>query len=321
MKNKVVLFVVLFNLSGGFLTNFLQAQNPKRTAKLRSDDRKRARQASSQKHEFTPHDKDTDADGVLDINDKCPFMGERGKVTPFGCPEDKDLDGIFDSEDACIDKQGPKENHGCPWADTDEDGVYDKDDECITVKGPPEFHGCPDQDLDGIPDLLDNCPKEKGTWALKGCPPQDSDKDGIPDVDDLCPLTAGIAELRGCPPLKPEEKEALKRAFDNLLFETGKDVIIESSYSSLNDLAKVMMNNPGMKLHLEGHTDDVGDIEANMILSRKRAGAVEKYLEDRSISYTRITSEGFGQTRPKMPNNSDGNRKINRRVEMMLKYE
>lgn len=297
------------------------SQNPKRTSKLRNDDRKRSKQASQTKHGYAPLDKDSDADGVLDINDKCPYMGVRGKVTPFGCPEDKDLDGIFDSEDACIDKAGPKENHGCPWADTDGDGVYDKDDECLTVKGPLEFHGCPDQDLDGIPDLLDNCPKEKGTWALKGCPPSDSDKDGIPDVDDLCPLTAGIAELRGCPPLKPEEKETLKRAFDNLLFETGSDVIVESSYSSLNDLAKVMMNNPGMNLHLEGHTDDVGDNEANMILSRKRAGAVEKFLEDKSVSYSRITSEGFGQTRPKMPNNSDGNRKINRRVEMILKYE
>lgn len=297
------------------------AQNPKRTNILRSADKKRAKKQSENKHDFKPKDTDSDKDGVMDINDKCPYLGEKGKVTPFGCPEDKDLDGIYDTEDACIEKPGPVENHGCPWADTDEDGVFDKDDECITVKGLPEFHGCPDNDEDGIPDLLDNCPKEKGTWALKGCPPQDSDKDGIPDVDDLCPKTPGIAELRGCPPLKPEEKAALKSAFDNLLFETGSDVIIESSFASLTLLAKVMMNNAGIKLHLEGHTDDVGDDNANMVLSRKRAAAVEKFLEDRSIEAARISSEGYGETRPKMPNNSDGNRKINRRVEMMLKYE
>ena len=169
--------------------------------------------------------------------------------------------------------------------------------------------------------MLDNCPKEKGTFELKGCPPKDSDLDGIPDVDDLCPKTAGILELRGCPPLKPEEKEALKRAFDNLLFETGSDVIIESSFASLNDLAKVMMNNPATKLRLEGHTDDVGEDNSNLLLSRKRAAAVEKYLEDRGITAARITSEGFGETRPKLPNTNDGNRKVNRRVEMILLYE
>ncbi|MDX2188603.1 MAG: OmpA family protein [Bacteroidota bacterium] len=297
------------------------AQNPRRTQKMAAEAKRRAAQSSDTKREFVPHDKDSDKDGVLDINDKCPYLGERGKVTPFGCPMDSDFDGVYDSEDACVDAPGPRANHGCPWADTDGDGVLDKDDECITVQGKPEFHGCPDQDEDGIPDLLDNCPKEKGTWALKGCPPADTDKDGIPDVDDLCPKTAGVTELRGCPPLKPEEKEALKRAFDNLLFETGSDVIVESSFPSLNDLAKVMMNNPAVNLRLEGHTDDVGDDDANMLLSRKRAAAVEKYLEDRSIPAKRITSEGFGETRPKLPNTGDGNRRVNRRVEMILQYE
>lgn len=297
------------------------AQNPKRTAKINSDARNRARQSSNIKRDYVPHEKDGDGDGVMDINDKCPGYGIKGQVTPFGCPLDKDFDGIYDNEDACIDQPGPRENHGCPWADTDEDGVLDKDDECITVKGHPDFHGCPDTDGDGLPDLLDNCPKEKGTWELRGCPPVDTDKDGIADVDDLCPKTAGVTELRGCPPLKPEEKDALKKAFDNLLFETGSDVIIESSFASLSDLAKVMMNNPATKLKLEGHTDDVGDDEKNLILSRKRAAAVEKFLEDRNIEAQRISSEGFGETRPKLPNTNDGNRTVNRRVEMILKYE
>lgn len=297
------------------------AQNPKRTEKFRSDQRRKASQQSTIQRNAHYYEYDSDNDGVLDINDKCPGMGKRGEVTPFGCPMDRDFDGVYDSEDHCIDVKGVKENFGCPWPDTDGDGILDKDDECLTVKGEKDFHGCPDTDGDGIRDLDDNCPKEKGTWALKGCPPADTDGDGIPDAEDLCPKTAGVHELRGCPPLKPEEKEALKRAFDNLLFETGSDVIVESSFPSLNDLAKILINNPVTKLRLEAHTDDVGNDDANMLLSKRRAAAVEHYLEDKGVAHQRITSEGFGETRPKLPNTSDGNRKINRRVEMLLSYE
>ena len=316
-KSRVIMLAIVFFVTAANLF----AQNPKRTEKIRRDAQKKAKQRSDEKRSFIMHDQDSDHDGVLDINDKCPYLGIKGHVTPFGCPEDKDFDGIYDSEDACVEQPGPVENHGCPWPDTDGDGILDKDDQCITLKGVEEFHGCPDTDGDGIMDLDDNCPKEKGTWELKGCPPKDSDSDGIPDVDDLCPKTKGVKELRGCPPLKPEEKEALKRAFDNLLFETASDVILESSFPSLNDLAKIMVNNPATHLRLEGHTDDVGDDNYNLILSRKRAASVEKYLEDKGVDHHRITSEGYGETRPKLPNTSDGNRKINRRVEMILKYE
>jgi OOP family OmpA-OmpF porin len=209
MKKTIVILTLLLSQ---FFVQSAFAQNPKRTAKITSDARNRARKTSEIKREYTPLEKDSDGDGVMDINDKCPGIGDKGKVTPFGCPQDKDFDGIYDGEDACIEQPGPRENHGCPWADTDGDGIFDKDDECITVKGLPEFHGCPDSDGDGIPDLLDNCPKEKGIWELKGCPPTDTDGDGIPDMDDLCPKTAGVKEFRGCPPLKPEEKEALKKS-------------------------------------------------------------------------------------------------------------
>ena len=278
MKMKYIIYTFLLSFALYLSPNIVSAQNPNRTGKMRAADRSRAGKSSTIKRAFIMHDKDSDDDGVLDINDKCPFLGIKGKVTPFGCPSDIDFDGIYDSEDACVDQPGPRENHGCPWSDADGDGVFDKDDECITVKGLAEFHGCPDTDEDGIPDLLDNCPKEKGSWATKGCPPTDSDKDGIPDADDLCPKTPGIKELRGCPPLKPEEKEALKRAFDNLLFETGSDIIIESSFASLNDLARIMMNNGAIKLRLEGHTDDVGDDANNLLLSRKRpSGAIPNF--------------------------------------------
>jgi OmpA-OmpF porin, OOP family len=299
----------------------IQAQNPKRTAIHKHHNLMKSHMQSRHRNEAHYNDKDSDGDGVLDINDKCPGMGKKKEVTPFGCPLDKDFDGVFDVQDACIDKAGPVENHGCPWPDTDGDGIPNKDDKCLTVKGIAQFEGCPDTDGDGIIDLDDNCPKEKGTWENKGCPPKDTDADGILDADDACPKTPGIPELRGCPPLKPEDKEAVKKAFDNLLFKTGSDIIDESSFTSLSDLARVLINNPASKLRLEGHTDDVGDDNNNLILSKKRALSVQNFLIGKGVDSQRITSEGYGETKPKFPNVNDGNRKVNRRVEMIMTFD
>jgi len=87
--------------------------------------------------------KDTDGDGVPDIDDLCPEVP--GPASNHGCPvfSDKDGDGVPDDIDRCPDVPGPPENFGCPWPDRDHDGVPDKDDECPDEPGPPENHGCP----------------------------------------------------------------------------------------------------------------------------------------------------------------------------------
>ena len=120
--------------------------------------------------------------------------------------------------------------------------------------------------------------------------------------------------------IKAEEKAAIKKAFDNLLFETGKDVIKTSSYSSLNELATVLINNPQTNLYLEGHTDDVGEDDANMTLSQNRSASVKRYLTQRGVDENRITTDGFGETRPVADNTSAKGKALNRRVEMVLKY-
>jgi outer membrane protein OmpA-like peptidoglycan-associated protein len=87
--------------------------------------------------------KDTDGDGVPDIDDLCPEVP--GPPENHGCPvfADRDGDGVSDDIDRCPDVPGPKENFGCPWPDRDHDGVPDKDDLCPDEPGPPENHGCP----------------------------------------------------------------------------------------------------------------------------------------------------------------------------------
>jgi outer membrane protein OmpA-like peptidoglycan-associated protein len=87
--------------------------------------------------------KDTDGDGVPDIDDLCPDVP--GPKENRGCPlnTDRDGDGVPDTIDRCPDVAGPKENQGCPWPDRDGDGVLDKDDKCPDDPGPKENQGCP----------------------------------------------------------------------------------------------------------------------------------------------------------------------------------
>lgn len=240
---------------------------------------------------------DDDSDGIPNGRDKCPNTPKGEKVTPFGCPYDSDFDGLYDYEDKCVKEPGPKENFGCPWGDKDNDGVKDNIDKCPDTPGPLRFAGCP-------------APKRK-----------DTDGDQVFDDEDVCPEIAGIIANRGCPEIKAEEKAALKKAFNNLLFETGKDVIKKSSYSALNELAEVMKKNSKTYLYLEGHTDNVGDDDANLMLSQNRAAAVKRYLEERGIDDYRVTTDGLGENRPVASNDDEKGRALNRRVEMVIKYE
>ncbi len=136
--------------------------------------------------------KDTDEDGVNDMDDRCPL--EPGPVELKGCP-DTDGDKVPDNKDDCPNLPGPL--NGCP--DGDSDGVPDPDDDCPTEAGLVELKGCPpaDSDGDGIPDDIDECPDAAGNLTTKGCP--DADNDGVMDGEDDCPDEAGAAELNGCP--------------------------------------------------------------------------------------------------------------------------
>jgi len=256
---------------------------------------------------------DGDRDGVADYLDKCPE--EAGLAVFSGCP-DTDGDGIEDLMDECPAVKGLPALKGCP--DKDGDGITDSADKCPDVKGIVEFGGCPDTDSDGIADKDDKCPAVKGTVELKGCP--DTDGDGIADPDDKCPLVAGIKENKGCPEVKEEVIKVFTQALTGILFETGKDVIRPSSFPILNDVVKIMKENPEFNLKINGHTDNVGDDAKNLDLSQRRADAVKKYLADNGVDTARMTSEGFGETVPVADNNTAAGKTKNRRVEFKVSF-
>jgi outer membrane protein OmpA-like peptidoglycan-associated protein len=261
---------------------------------------------------------DSDGDSIIDQNDACPYNA--GLISMNGCP-DQDNDGIADKDDNCPTVAGTRENRGCPFIDSDGDGIIDEADYCPGIKGPVDNHGCPyqDTDNDSIPDKDDDCPSIAGKAVFKGCP--DTDGDGISDKYDMCPTIPGIAENSGCPEIKKEEQEILKKAFDNLEFETGKSVIRKSSLGALDELANVMKKRPEFKLSLAGYTDNVGNPGSNLTLSKNRTMAVKNYLVKKGVESNRIKTEWFGQDKPIATNTTPEGRQQNRRVEMKIVFE
>ncbi|MFN4083456.1 MAG: DUF5723 family protein [Bacteroidia bacterium] len=257
---------------------------------------------------------DADGDGIADKNDECP--NEAGTLANRGCP-DTDGDGIIDKEDDCPNEAGPASTKGCP--DRDGDGIPDNDDLCPDVAGTKEGKGCLDRDGDGVNDPDDECPEVPGLAKFKGCP--DRDGDGIPDHLDKCPDAAGLPVNDGCPVIKQSVLKVFEKALTGIQFESGKDVILKSSFPVLNDVVKVLQENPSYRLFIAGHTDNTGNAEKNLELSKARAAAVKKYIVDRGIDSKRLSSEGFGDTQPIADNNTPAGRAKNRRVEFKVQFE
>jgi outer membrane protein OmpA-like peptidoglycan-associated protein len=258
---------------------------------------------------------DRDNDSIIDSKDDCPDTP--GLPAFNGCP-DTDGDGIKDSDDACPEVPGPLVNNGCP--DTDNDGLFDFIDECPTEFGPKENNGCPwpDTDQDGLLDKDDKCPYIAGPKANDGCPYTDTDGDGVLDKDDDCPATPGPVENKGCPKIEEEVAEILKTAFENLEFETGQAVIKQESLPSLTELAEVLVKKPEWKLQIAGHTDNVGNDQNNLVLSKKRSEAVRDFMISQGIVTERLSALYFGETQPKATNDTKEGRQLNRRVEMTI---
>jgi outer membrane protein OmpA-like peptidoglycan-associated protein len=234
-------------------------------------------------------------------------------------PKDKDGDGVLDADDACPDVAGVAALRGCP--DADKDGIADKDDKCPQQAGVARYNGCPipDSDKDGINDEEDKCPQQAGVARYNGCPVPDSDKDGVNDEEDKCPSVAGIAANAGCPEVKEEIKTKVEFAARNIFFTTGNYQLSKKSYAPLNEVAKILKDNPTLQLDVEGHTDNTGDAAKNQTLSENRAAAVKAYLVAQGVEGSRLTSAGYGQDRPVADNKTAAGKAQNRRVELKLR--
>ena len=193
--------------------------------------------------------------------------------------------------------------------DTDNDGIPDSEDACPTLPGRKELKGCPDTDGDGIADPYDKCPTVAGLAKYGGCPIPDTDHDGFNDEVDKCPDVASSTN-NGCPEIKQEDKKNIDIAAKGIYFESNSAQI---RTVSLENLDKIVA-----KVTIEGHTDNTGSSESNMLLSQHRADACKDYLVLKGISADRIQSNGYGDTQPVAGNNSEEGKAKNRRTEFKI---
>jgi len=235
---------------------------------------------------------------------------------------DTDGDGIYDDVDKCPNQAGVAKYDGCPVPDSDGDGINDELDKCPNQAGLAKYDGCPipDSDGDGINDEEDKCPNQAGTAKYNGCPVPDRDNDGINDEEDKCPDLAGVASNNGCPEVPANVSKSIGLAAEHISFGTNNAKLTAASNASLDKVVTIMNENPGLRIRIEGHTDNKGDADANMKLSQDRAAAVKTYIVSKGISEDRITTEGFGGTQPVADNNTATGRTKNRRIEIRMEY-
>lgn len=105
---------------------------------------------------------------------------------------------------------------------------------------------------------------------------------------------------------------------DYVTFETGSARLTPLSKYELNNLAEVMTKYPTMQIEVAGHTDNTGDADANVELSKSRASAVYNYLTNSGVDSERLTANGYGQTRPIADNGTADGRQENRRTEFKI---
>ncbi len=105
---------------------------------------------------------------------------------------------------------------------------------------------------------------------------------------------------------------------DNVLFDIGKATLKSTSYKTLNDLVELMKIKKTLVIEIGGHTDNIGSDKVNLQLSKERANSVRNYLIRKGIYQDRITSKGYGNTKPISSNDSEEGRKQNRRTEVNI---
>jgi outer membrane protein OmpA-like peptidoglycan-associated protein len=104
----------------------------------------------------------------------------------------------------------------------------------------------------------------------------------------------------------------------NVLFSQGSHQLLPESFRVLNQLASLLKQNPTQRIEVSGHTDNVGDATANLILSEYRARKVRIYLINQGVATGQVEATGYGSKHPIGDNSLDSERPKNRRVEIRL---
>lgn len=138
------------------------------------------------------------------------------------------------------------------------------------------------------------------------------------DVLEVEGMEEGTVEL--APALLKDKIESEgKVVLQGIYFETGKDIITDQSKPSLNVITSYLKENSNLKFYVVGHTDDTGNTESNISLSKKRADAVIAALKELGVDSSKLTGYGVGPFSPSASNKTESGKSDNRRVELVLR--
>ena len=168
-----------------------------------------------------------------------------------------------------------------------------------------------DSDGDGVPNRRDRCPgtPSRAKVDSDGCP-LDEDGDGVPDYRDRCPESTDITraiDARGCYGQGP---------LLNTRFAFDSFAATKVNETQVRRFAQYLQQYLDEAVVLEGHTDSRGDVDYNQRLSERRAETIADLLITKfGIDARRVSTKGFGESRPAASNANDAGRAENRRVE------
>ena|GEM_PF-396950 len=126
------------------------------------------------------------------------------------------------------------------------------------------------------------------------------------------------ATVKGVAAPQPVVVKEEKISLNNVFFVQSKPVLLPGSFPELARLAQTLRENPGLRIRLDGHTDNGGDPKANLVLSQQRVAAIKAYLIKLGIDAGRLDTQGWGDTRPVAQNDTEANKRKNRRVEFVI---
>jgi outer membrane protein OmpA-like peptidoglycan-associated protein len=260
-----------------------------------------------------PKNPDTDGDGLKDGEEHLTYNTDPLKA-------DTDGDGLTDGAEVKTHNTDPLK------ADTDGDGLNDGVEITQYTTNPLKA----DTDNDGLNDGVEVM--QYKTDPGKADTDGDKLNDGTEvnqyktdplkvDTDDGT-VADGVEVERGSNPLVAADDvpkivmEVNKPiVLPGIVFKTNSADILPASEQILNDAYETLRDNTNVEVEIAGHTDDVGKDAANQTLSEKRAESVKAWLVAKGISAARITTKGYGETKPIADNKTDSGRQQNRRIE------
>ena len=145
---------------------------------------------------------------------------------------------------------------------------------------------------------------------------------------DVTYLSLGRREIAATVPVADEPSQSVKLTLRykrelaekpfilaGVNFDTAKATIRPESFPRLDEVVEFMVHKKNARVEISGHTDNVGNAQANKTLSEKRAQACRNYIVSKGIDKKRLDAIGFGDEHPIAPNDTDEGRQKNRRIE------